>query len=845
MKTKMKKICIITFLSIFPVLYGENYAVLVGIEDYQHEEDVYYAVNDAELIREMLIKVGNWNVNNIKLITDSDATKSSINDEIIWMYGQADDEDDICLFYFSGHGADNILLDEVLCTYEYYDVQGAFTRNELYGLFYSWDTDNIVIILETCHSADFNGYIEDGVLLMADAGEYNTSEELEHSPFTYFLAKGMAGYADLTSGSISAEDIFNYADDLTTSFDPSIVPVMDDDYSAGDLEFLVKDFTLSGTLSHSETWSGSSLTLSGNVTVPSGVTLTTLTPVTVGSGKTLTFASGSTVKVLNGPITQSGTGVISISVSGGATYCPMALLKDGSTVLGIYSSDQAAINAASSGDYVYLDAGSYPGSIDMKSGVDVKGAGISSTIIGVSVIFDAIDDYTALSDLRTTSVMLDDCGSYVSLSNIKASGIDIVQSGPLIEYVEILGWGTTVGIYAHNNAYAEISGGEIQGHEYGILITWVGTVVAEYIEFCENYPYDICADGGTESAETFECIWSGDPRDYTYGNVMYDVGDETCEGLKKAVLARARPASLLKSHVAVEDDQGREDYDDALSLYRLIRNNLRLDIKSGLEPEPQKYAAEYSDAIGQFRQIVEEYPESRYSVLALGFIADCYRSLGESESLAGYLGGILKDAQYESLHLYAQNLLIPYHRRTGDIQAALDLSDTILSSSPPEDLACDVLYGKGVIYQHNLGDHDRAVETYLAVVEQYPDHPIVQSALTRLEIMGESVVIPDKPATAPEPEPVEDLALEGYPNPFNPTATIRFGLPEAGRVTLVVYDLMGREVVRLAEGYRDAGWQELVWNGRDARGREVPTGIYIARLITPQGARAIKLVMMK
>jgi len=75
--------------------------------------------------------------------------------------------------------------------------------------------------------------------------------------------------------------------------------------------------------------------------------------------------------------------------------------------------------------------------------------------------------------------------------------------------------------------------------------------------------------------------------------------------------------------------------------------------------------------------------------------------------------------------------------------------------------------------------------------------------------------------------------------------TIRFGLPEASNVTLVVYDLMEREVVRLIEGFRDVGWQELVWNGRDAKGRAVPTGIYIARLVTPQGAKAMKLVMMK
>ena len=583
--------------------------------------------------------------------------------------------------------------------------------------------------------------------------------------------------------------------------------------------------------------------ISETVTIPSSVTLKISRNVTVPSG-TLTFSSGSSL-VVNGYCLSSTGGTISIS--SGVTYDPGAVLKSGGTVLAIYPSISGAQLAASSGQVVYLSIGSlgsYPGTVTMKEGVDVIGAGISSTWIAGPVYFDEINSSsTGLSDLRISGgVMFDDCNTYAYLSNIRTLSIDIDNSTPYIEYVELNSW-TENGIYAHNNAHPTISDAGIQGHDYGILITNVGTVVAEYIWFCDNYPYDICADGPYESAYTYGCIWSGYPWDYTYGNVSYDPFDETCEGLKKAVLARAAPSTPPEPSTAAGSDPGREAYDNAYSLYRAIRKDLRLDIKSGLEPEPRKYAAEYSEAIGQFKQIVAEYPESRYSVPALGVIADCYRSLGESESVGGYLGGILDNARYESLHLYAQNLLISYHRRTGDIQAALDLSDTILSSSPPEDLACDVLYGKGVIYQHNLGDHDKAVEMFLAVIAQYPDHPTAQSALTRLEIMGESVVIPDKPAT--EPEPAEELALEGYPNPFNPTATIRFGLPEAGRVTLVVYDLMGREVVRLAEGYRDAGWQAVVWNGRDARGREVPTGIYIARLMTPQGARAIKLVMMK
>lgn len=70
------------------------------------------------------------------------------------------------------------------------------------------------------------------------------------------------------------------------------------------------------------------------------------------------------------------------------------------------------------------------------------------------------------------------------------------------------------------------------------------------------------------------------------------------------------------------------------------------------------------------------------------------------------------------------------------------------------------------------------------------------------------------------------FVLEGaYPNPFNPTTTIRYGLAEAARVTLAVYDMLGREVARLVDGQQASGWQEARF---DASGR--PTGVYLYRL---------------
>ena len=72
----------------------------------------------------------------------------------------------------------------------------------------------------------------------------------------------------------------------------------------------------------------------------------------------------------------------------------------------------------------------------------------------------------------------------------------------------------------------------------------------------------------------------------------------------------------------------------------------------------------------------------------------------------------------------------------------------------------------------------------------------------------------------------DDYALEAaYPNPFNPQATIRFALPEAAEVRLVVYDVVGREVARLVEGQRSAGYHAARFDGA-----RLASGLYLYRL---------------
>jgi len=93
--------------------------------------------------------------------------------------------------------------------------------------------------------------------------------------------------------------------------------------------------------------------------------------------------------------------------------------------------------------------------------------------------------------------------------------------------------------------------------------------------------------------------------------------------------------------------------------------------------------------------------------------------------------------------------------------------------------------------------------------------------------------------------PAEYSLNQNYPNPFNPQTTVIFGLPAATEVHLVVYDLLGREVTRLSRGRLEAGYYQVVWNARDSLGRPVPSGVYIARMTTPQFYKSIKMILLK
>ena len=111
------------------------------------------------------------------------------------------------------------------------------------------------------------------------------------------------------------------------------------------------------------------------------------------------------------------------------------------------------------------------------------------------------------------------------------------------------------------------------------------------------------------------------------------------------------------------------------------------------------------------------------------------------------------------------------------------------------------------------------------------------------------VVVVTKPVAAGSGRgrPVPDsLAVAAAPNPFNAGTLLSFELPQAGPVTLTVYNTAGQVVAGLARGeILAAGAHTRQWDGRDDRGRAAASGLYLYRLVAAGQVRVGKLALIR
>ncbi len=91
----------------------------------------------------------------------------------------------------------------------------------------------------------------------------------------------------------------------------------------------------------------------------------------------------------------------------------------------------------------------------------------------------------------------------------------------------------------------------------------------------------------------------------------------------------------------------------------------------------------------------------------------------------------------------------------------------------------------------------------------------------------------------------QNFNLSVFPNPFNPSTTITYTIPEFSRLELKIYDILGREVRNFNEGEKPAGTYTINWNGQNDFGINVSSGIYILRLFAGKNSKSYKMILMK
>lgn len=111
---------------------------------------------------------------------------------------------------------------------------------------------------------------------------------------------------------------------------------------------------------------------------------------------------------------------------------------------------------------------------------------------------------------------------------------------------------------------------------------------------------------------------------------------------------------------------------------------------------------------------------------------------------------------------------------------------------------------------------------------------VIDSLLSRVGLEGE---IPSSPRTR---------LAQNAPNPFNPTTLIEFEVPSAdSRATLAIYDLVGRQVRVLVDEGLAPGIHRARWDGRDASGHGLPSGLYFYRLQVGSDALTRSMLLLK
>jgi hypothetical protein len=150
----------------------------------------------------------------------------------------------------------------------------------------------------------------------------------------------------------------------------------------------------------------------------------------------------------------------------------------------------------------------------------------------------------------------------------------------------------------------------------------------------------------------------------------------------------------------------------------------------------------------------------------------------------------------------------------------------------------------------DCNDNDSTLAgAFRSLQNHWGDVPANFQGWQRAEAWAAPFILTDTPlptaVESRESAPVRFALDRNYPNPFNPSTTVRFQMAAAGNVKLAVFDLMGRELKTLLNGRQSAGSHTIEWDGKDQSGNPVGSGVYFVRMNADHFNGVQKMLLVK
>jgi len=599
-------------------------------------------------------------------------------------------------------------------------------------------------------------------------------------------------------------------------------------------------FLYGGNLIDNETFSGTDY-YNWSLTVPSGYTLT------IQSGSSINFQNGSSLTV-NGTL-NIGTGT-QINFSGGGG----SLIVNGTmNAVGNSSSRITFTNTSGTWNGIRFNSGS--------SG-NVQYCNINNATIGIQCNSSSPTiQYNNLNNITNIGIYLYNASPSLLHNTIQGSsgsygynGIRCEEySSPYIAKNTIRYFSTGINIYRYSSPnFSENASSE--GHNK--IVRTSSAIYGWYYSSPRvgqnGYPwgYNYIDSSSTYNAEAAwytnilaENNWWGVvPLDANKFNAVSNSSIDYYPYLTSPPSLSIResdPYTSTAMPIAFKIASGATSTtSNDLSSYSLFDDE---DIKKALQFEIEQ---EYQLAFDIYEKVFKKglsTAKGRYALVRLG---DCFFKLNRN-GIDKYLTSISEsykslkkdDISAIALDLINRELLINReYEKVADNMKKIKNEFRINS-----EIEKSALYGLISLYVNCLGDIKSASYYYEELKQKFPKDKL----LTDCEILlgnQYDASLNEKMVNDNESTKHEEFVLttSNYPNPFNPTTTITYTLPDAGKVSVKIIDILGREVATLFDGYNTSGKHSVIWNARD-----VASGIYFYSINFNNQKLFKKILLMK